>query len=70
MFGPKNIGLYREDGLSYFEKKSGLELVKFKKNICKKRFEIFRQRSQQNVIEEKTLFGSTCRHLAVMLKQM
>ena len=37
-FGPKNIGLYREDGLSYFENKSGPELVKFKKNICKRRF--------------------------------
>ena len=34
-FGGKNIGLYREDGLSCFENKSGPELEKIKKKICK-----------------------------------
>ena len=34
-FGGKNIGLYRDDGLSYFENKSERELEKVKKKICK-----------------------------------
>ena len=34
-FGRKNIGLYRDDGLSCFENKSGPELEKSKKKICK-----------------------------------
>ena len=32
-FGRKNIGLYRDDGLSSFENKSGPELAKIKKKI-------------------------------------
>ena len=34
-FGGKNIGLYKDDGLSCFENKSELELEKIKKKICK-----------------------------------
>ena len=34
-FGGKNIGLYRDNGLSCFENKSGPELEKIKKKICK-----------------------------------
>ena len=34
-FGGKNIGLYRVDGYSCFENRSGLELEKIKKKICK-----------------------------------
>ena len=34
-FGGKSIGLYRDDGLSCFENKSGPDLGKTKKNICK-----------------------------------
>ena len=33
-FGGNNIGLYRDDGLSYFKNKSGPELEKIKKRIC------------------------------------
>ena len=35
VFGGKNIGLYRDDGLTCFENKSGPELEKIKKKICK-----------------------------------
>ena len=34
-FGRKNIELYRDDGLSCFENKSGSELEKIKQKICK-----------------------------------
>ena len=34
-FGRKNIGLYRDDCISCFENKSGPELEKIKKKICK-----------------------------------
>ena len=34
-FGGKNIRSYRDNGLSYFENKSGPELEKIKKKICK-----------------------------------
>ena len=34
-FGGKNIRLYRDDSLSYFENKSGPKLEKIKKGICK-----------------------------------
>ena len=34
-FGGKNIGLYGDDSLSCFENKSGPELEKIKKKICK-----------------------------------
>ena len=37
-FGEKNIGLYRDDGLSCFENKSGPELEKIKAKIFKRRF--------------------------------
>ena len=49
-FGGKNIGLYRDDGLSCFENKSGPELKKFKKKICK----IFKDNSL-NVTTETNL---------------
>ena len=34
-FGGKNMGLYRDNGLNCFENKSGPELEKIKKKICK-----------------------------------
>ena len=34
-FGGKDIGLYRDDGLSCFENRSGFELEKIRKKICK-----------------------------------
>ena len=34
-FGGKNIGLYRDNGLNCFKNKSGPELEKIKKKICK-----------------------------------
>ena len=46
-FGGKNIGLYRDDGLSCFENRSGLELEKIGKKIC----EIFKDNGLNITIE-------------------
>ena len=45
--GGKNIGLYRDDGLSCFENKSGPELEKIEKKICK----IFKDNGLNIIIE-------------------
>ena len=46
-FVGKNIGLCRDDGFSCFENKSGPELEKIKKNICK----IFKDNGSNIIIE-------------------
>ena len=46
-FVGKNIGLCRDDGFSCFENKSGPELEKIKKNICK----IFKDNGLNIIIE-------------------
>ena len=34
-FDDKKIGLYRDDGLSYFQNLSGTEFAKIKRKLCK-----------------------------------
>ena len=60
-FGRNNIGLYREDGLRCFENKSGPDLEKIKKKVCK----IFKYNGF-NIIIETNL--SITKYLDVMFK--